>query len=95
MGPQPRIAFRLSLIADEWLGNVYQVTDFGCGPHDPGRHIPRKSLSKAPKRLLQAPGAGNHQLAIWHLPHHLLQYRQAAKMPGFVAKLGVQHPVEV
>ena len=58
MGSQPRIAFRLSLIADEWLGNVYQVTDFGCGPHDPGRHIPRKSLSKAPKRL-QAPGAGN------------------------------------
>jgi hypothetical protein len=75
MGPQPRMTFRLPLIADEWLGNVDQVTDFGCTPYDPGRHIWRKPFSKALKRLLQTPGAGNHQLAIWLLPHHLLQYR--------------------
>ena len=95
IGPQPRMTFRLSLIADEWLGNVYQDTDFGCAPYDPGRHIRRKSFSKALKRLLQTPGTGNHQLVIWHLPDHHLQHRQAAKMPGLVAELGVQHSIEV
>ena len=54
--PQALIAFRLSLIADEWLGSVYQVTVLGVRLTALAATSRVNLFEGAPKRLLQTCG---------------------------------------
>lgn len=44
---------------------------------------------------MKTPGTGYHQLAIWYLSHHSLQYRQTAEMAGLVGELGMKNPINI
>jgi len=95
MGPQPRTAFRLPLVAHQRIGHIRQLREAERGPRNPGSHVRRKPLPKVLQGVLQTPGARDHQLVLGDLAYRSLQRWQAAKVLRLMAMLWMQNSVEI
>jgi hypothetical protein len=74
---------------------MFQIAECRRDPSDPGSNIPSKPLPQGVEGAFQAPGTRDHQFAFGYLPQSILQNAHAAEVPGLVAMLGVQNPIEI
>lgn len=74
---------------------MFQIAEIRRDTSDSCRYIPRELLPQGVEGLIQPPCAGDHDSAFGHLPQCILQNAHAAEVPGLVAMLGVQNPIEI
>lgn len=61
------MALRLPLVPHQRIWDIRKIAVSGGYAFDHGGNVRREPFPQGLIRLFQAPGAGDHDLALWHL----------------------------